>query len=691
MDIVFEPESSDPMIQSESESNYRLLFQHMLDGYAYCRMVFDENGKPQDFIYINVNDAFEKHTGLKKETVIGKMVTEVIPDLKEQNPEIIQIYGNAVITGKPIEFETFIKPLEIWLRISVYTPVKDHFVAVFENITQRKLAEEKILLGEFRLRSLVNILQHDSVSTQDFLDHALDEAIKLTASKIGYIYFYNAERQEFVLNTWSKGAMEECTIQEKQTVYQLNKTGIWGEVVRQNKPIVVNDFQAPNHLKKGYPDGHVKLFKFLTVPIHKDDRVVAVAAVANKATDYTETDILQLTLLLDSVWKRVEAKKIEEALIASETRYRRLFETAKDGILILDSLNGKIVDVNPYLIEILGYPKEAFLNKAIWDLGFFKDIVSNKAKFEELQRHRYVHYEDLPLKAAQGQTIDVEFVSNVYEVDRQKVIQCNIRNITERKQAELALQKLNMELEDRVQERTQELQTTNERLIAQIDLVKRAEDELRSLSRRLVEAQEDERRVISMELHDEIGQHLTVLKMMLDTMLRNPEIIKQTDLKRASEQVSNVIAQVRNISMQLHPSMLEVLGLESTLRALFERLHATAGMDIEFRGGVNDAWLDRDTRLGIYRIVQEALTNMMRYSGVKTAQVKLKDCNNHISIFVKDEGKGFDLALLGPGKSAGISGMRERVRTLGGTFIVESALGKGTSISVEIPFSKKSS
>ncbi|MCX6223255.1 MAG: PAS domain-containing protein [Bacteroidia bacterium] len=129
----------------------------------------------------------------------------------------------------------------------------------------------------------------------------------------------------------------------------------------------------------------------------------------------------------------------EIALNVSEIRYRRLFESSKDGMLILDAETGKVTDVNPFLIKLLGYSHEQFMGKAIWDIGSFKDIVSNKEKFSELQHNEYIRYEDLPLEAADGQRIDVEFISNVYVVDNHKVIQCQIRNITERRQAEEAL------------------------------------------------------------------------------------------------------------------------------------------------------------------------------------------------------------------------------------------------------------
>src|SRR5436853_487788 len=120
------------------------------------------------------------------------------------------------------------------------------------------------------------------------------------------------------------------------------------------------------------------------------------------------------------------------SLEASELRYRRLFETAQDGILILDANTGKIIDVNPFLLDLLDYPFEDIIGLRLWEIGQFKDIAANQAAFETLQRNEYIRYEDLPLCSKAGKEIHVEFISNVYFVGSDKVIQCNIRDISAR-------------------------------------------------------------------------------------------------------------------------------------------------------------------------------------------------------------------------------------------------------------------
>ena len=138
----------------QSEEKYRSLFTNMMNGFAYCKMLFDKDNQPVDFIYLEVNDAFEGLTGLRKADVTGKRVTEAVPGIKTSNPELITTYGEVALTGKPTSFEVYFKPLEKWLSILVYSPRKDYFVTIFENITEHKHAEERL---RYQAKLLANI------------------------------------------------------------------------------------------------------------------------------------------------------------------------------------------------------------------------------------------------------------------------------------------------------------------------------------------------------------------------------------------------------------------------------------------------------------------------------------------------------------------------------------------------------
>jgi PAS domain S-box-containing protein len=134
-----------------------------------------------------------------------------------------------------------------------------------------------------------------------------------------------------------------------------------------------------------------------------------------------------------------EMTLMKQSLRDSELRYRRLFEAAQDGILILDAQTGAISDVNPYLIEMLGYSREEFVEKKLWEVGAFRDIEASRNSFLALQKDQFIRYDNLPLKTKSGTLIQVEFVSNVYLVGTEKVIQCNIRDISDRRRAEVAV------------------------------------------------------------------------------------------------------------------------------------------------------------------------------------------------------------------------------------------------------------
>lgn len=322
-------------------------------------------------------------------------------------------------------------------RNEVLFRIKKHFACpVSQTLETRQSAK----INEATLESLLAINEYQTDSLQELLDFTLNEIIFLTGSKIGYIYFYDEQKQEFTLNTWSKEVMDECKVVEPQTIYQLEKTGIWGEVVRQRKPIMVNEFQAPNPLKKGIPEGHVALTRFLSIPVFDNNQIVAVVGVGNKETEYDQSDIRQLSLMMNSVWAVVRKRASEKKLVESEKKFRGFFEHSPVGVSIT-SIDGTM-RFNQAFCDMLGYTANE-LNAIKWqDVTHPSDIEISREMIEKLLSGELdtVRFEKRFLH--KNGTIVWASVTSVLERDNEGKPQyfiTSITNITEKKQAEKAL------------------------------------------------------------------------------------------------------------------------------------------------------------------------------------------------------------------------------------------------------------
>ncbi|MCR4310787.1 MAG: PAS domain-containing sensor histidine kinase [Deltaproteobacteria bacterium] len=391
-----------------------------------------------------------------------------------------------------------------------------------------------------------------------------------------------------------------------------------------------------------------------------------------------------------------ERMRIEYALKTSEIRYRRLFETAKDGILILDADTGQITDANPFLQDLLGYSRAELLGKMLWEIGPFRDIAASRGAFRKLQRTEYIRYDNLPLETKGRRRRHVEFVSNVYRENGARVIQCNIRDITARHQAEVALVNFSKELEKRVDERTSALLTANRLMKKMLDEGKRAEEKLtksrerlRNLSGRLQSLLEEERTRISREIHDELGQALTALKLELSLIRRSlvsdglaERSAKVHEIERS---VNRIIRTVRKIATELRPGILDELGVAAAIEWVAKDFQNRTGIGckvtIKGVGKVSDTV--RAT--AIFRIVQEALTNVMRHAAASQVNVGLEKKDHTLIVEVRDNGTGIKEGRIFDSKSFGLTGIRERALLLGGEAEISGKPGKGTLVRVILP------
>jgi len=305
------------------------------------------------------------------------------------------------------------------------------------DITDRKRAEEALLLNESRLETLLALNQMADAPMQRITDFALESAVKLTQSKIAYLAFLNEDETVLTMHSWSKEVMAQCAIVDKPIVYPVETTGLWGEAVRQRRPIITNDYAAPNPLAKGYPRGHVTIIRHMNIPIFDGEHIVAVAGIGNKDEDYDQADVRQLNLLMQGMWRLIQRKRAEEALRKSEETQRKLFEEARDGIVVADAETGVIVDCNRAAAELIGRDKSELIGQHQTILHPVDEI---KGGVSETFRKHIGEEQGQVLEAQvitkSGEIKDVAIKANPLYIDDRKLVQGMFRDITDRKRAD---------------------------------------------------------------------------------------------------------------------------------------------------------------------------------------------------------------------------------------------------------------
>lgn len=507
------------------------------------------------------------------------------------------------------------------------------------------------------LQARLRLLQFANTHTLDeLLQFTLDEIESLTNSTVGYFHFLEADQTTLQLKAWSTNTRQNmCEVPAGiDRHYNVDQAGIWADCIRERKPVIHNNFAAlPN--RKGFPEGHAPIRREMSAPVLRDGQIMAVLGVGNKPQDYSSNDEALVTTLADFAWDMVEHKQAEEAIYASEEKFRTLVNWTYDWEIWLDP-QGKIVYNSPSCKRITGYQPEEFVN----DPNLLSRIVHPDDSRQYEEHHQIVHTELADVQKMEFRVITpagnerwIEHICRPLYGTDQKYLGRRVsnRDITERKRAE------------------REIKARNEKE--------------RLLTQTIHNMQLD----IARDLHDTLGQNISFLRLKLD------HLAGRRTRKQAEMQVElQNMARAANESYDLIRGTLAIL--QSVNSADLYRLFTRYAEQIEERAGFKLTCATRGEpqplsaprMRQLFYIFREALNNIEKHADATQVSMEMQWNANCLHLIIADNGKGFDNAQPPFGVHYGLKFMRERVELLDGSLSVQSEVGSGTRVEAQIPY-----
>jgi PAS domain S-box-containing protein len=335
----------------------------------------------KDFKFISINKYLSELVGYNEVELACSSIKMLFPNVQEFGKIIKTISRKIDHCGaKSFHIETKFRTkdcniLDVFLRVAKIKD-DDRLVITVSDITRRKRREKAIKLNEDRLESVLKLTKMSSSSEEVIIEYALEEAVRLTSSDVGYVHFvnnYNEDLREVDLSLfkWSKNVDAKCEA-EKVPHYPLTEAGCWADCVRTGTPVVHNDYKnlAEEEGKKGLPEGHIDIKRHMSVPVLEDVNVVAVAGVGNKSTPYNKRDLQQLDLFMNSMWDLLKRKRAEKDVIEREGYFERLVTNAPMGIFVYELIENDLIlrNFNPAAQKILNMTSEDRVGKALGEI-----------------------------------------------------------------------------------------------------------------------------------------------------------------------------------------------------------------------------------------------------------------------------------------------------------------------------------
>ncbi|MDO9549915.1 MAG: PAS domain S-box protein [Methanoregula sp.] len=395
-----------------------------------------------------VNPASAKTLGYEADALVG---TYVLSYIAEEYRDTVKNKIAARLKGDRSSYE-----IELVLKDGSRRSVLVKATAIqYQNnpaillllidITERKKVEDALALEKQRMESLLALSQMSEKSDTRIISEVVEDAIRLTGSTIGYLATLNDDESVMTMQYWSKSAHESCSVIDKPIVYAVEKTGLWGEAVRQRKSVITNDYAADSPFKRGTPKGHVPLVRHMNIPVFDGDHIVAIAGVGNKGMDYNEGDVRQLQLLMQGWWQIEVRKRAEEALRNSEAYIKVILDSLPVGVAV-NTIDPTIsfTYMNDNFVRFYRTTREALARPdAFWDVVYEDPVVRDMYKKKVLDDcasgdpSRMI-WPDIPI-TRKGEETTFVTARNV-QIPEKNLMISTVWDVTDRKRAEEALE-----------------------------------------------------------------------------------------------------------------------------------------------------------------------------------------------------------------------------------------------------------
>ncbi|MBI4865302.1 MAG: PAS domain S-box protein, partial [Candidatus Riflebacteria bacterium] len=597
-----------------AEEKLRSLFDNMSEAFAYHRIVLDPAGTPCDYIFLEVNEAFTRLTGLDAGRIIGKRVTAVLPGIENDPTDWIGRYGVVALTGKPVQFESHSSGLQRWYAVSAFSTRKGFFACTFADITERKLHEAKIR-HQTQVLAGINRIFREALECESDVQLGrlcLTVVEELTGSTVGIIDQVTDSGQLACLAISGSGE-DSCRMSTRaghggRPASDLALRGFHARMLREGRAVLSNDPASPPD-GGGLPEGDPRIESFLGVPLIQQGEPVGIIALANRPDGYRPEDLATLEALAEPIIQVLMRRRAEAERHGLAERLAVTLRSIGDAVVSTDA-EGRVTFLNPVAAALTGFSESEGLGRPVAEV--FRTVNELSGEQGEdvvgrvLREKRVVGLANhTALLTRDGRMIPIEdSAAPILSSDGQIAGAVLVfHDATAKRRAHEALQRAHEELENRVVERTAQLRT------ARLQVEARAA-QLRALASELTLTEQRERRRIARLLHDNLQQLLVGAKYRVTVLERSGDPATRSAGAAISALLDEAIASSRSLTAEISPPILYDQGLVPALHWLARWIEEKHGLAVELSSEKIPSRLPEDMTVLLFESVREILFNV---------------------------------------------------------------------------------